>query len=224
MLKWICTATFGVLSALVVWLMRQDVKKRIGKLREDEGVQPVPYPENLTMRIITAGIAAVSAFCGYLIAQYSSSPVAMVKLSLCYFATLAAAVIDYKLYIIPNLIPMILIGARASIYLYELLFLDGSPISVLISLVGCLILCVFLLLGNRLSKGGIGFGDIKLLLAMTLVCGLYPVLTVLLFALICCSIFAVAVVFMKKMTLKQSVPFGPFIYAGYVLMCLMSMY
>lgn len=217
-------AIFGALSLGVVWFMKEQTNKRIRGMEEGTEELPTPYQGGMGMYLLMAVIAGISALCGGLLVRYGASPVAMLKLTVCYFAVLAAAVIDYKLHIIPNMIPMILIGVRALIFVYELMAQGGSLMGIGRAVAGCLLMCGLLLLGNRLSGGGIGYGDVKLLTALSLVCGIFPAFIILVFALICCSLFAVAALLLKKMTLKMSVPFGPFLYAGFVMMCLFISY
>lgn len=214
---------FGVVSvAIVIAMAKFTNRKKINMTDTDTEI--ASYTVSALAYTALAGIMLVSALCGGLISKYAISTIAIIKLGICYFAILGAAVIDHKLRIIPNFIPLILIGAWILIFLYECCFADGSVQILIASVVGCLMCFLMLLLGNKFSKGGIGGGDIKLLSCVGLVCGTYTVFTTLLLALICCCIFAAVGMLSKRLTLKNSVPFGPFIYLGYVLMCLMTLY
>lgn len=212
---------FAALAAGVCFGMARLTNREI----EQEACGDVSrYAGTVWTYALLAGVALVSALCGAQLFRHTVSILAAIQISVCYFAVLAAAVIDLKLRIIPNLIPITLIGTKLLIFVYELLIGDAAFVNLLMPVVGCLLCGLFLLLGNRLSKNGIGGGDVKLLAAMGFLLGLYAVFTTLVIALIICSVFAVAVMLTKKMTIKQSVPFGPFIYAGYALMCLLLLY
>lgn len=212
---------FGIGAVVVAIAMAQFTNKTILNLTDAE---TKPYAASPSVYGALAGILLISILCGVSISKYAVSGIAVVKLGACYFAILAAAVIDYKLRIIPNYIPITVIGAWVFIFIYEYCFENGSVQTLIASVIGCLLCFLMLLVGNKISKGGIGGGDIKLLCSVGLMCGAYMVFTTLLLALICCSVFAVAGMLANKITLKNSVPFGPFIYLGYVLMCLMTLY
>lgn len=215
---------FAVISFAVVIMMTKFTNEKIGKLAVDAEVDRAPFKWSGLTGCILLAIILISGICGALISEYAISGIAVIKLGACYFAILAVAVIDYKLRIIPNYISIALIGAWILIFIYEYCFENGSVQALIASVIGCLLCFLLLLFGNKISKGGIGGGDIKLLCSVGLMCGVYTVFTTLLLALICCSIFAVAGMLADKFTLKNSVPFGPFIYLGYVLMCLMTLY
>ncbi|MBR2048762.1 MAG: prepilin peptidase [Oscillospiraceae bacterium] len=223
-MEYLWGAAFGVLSVPVVLLMKENTNKRIREISADEQEKPSPYPENNRMCSILAVFVVISWLWGSQVVRYGVSAMAVLKLSLCYYAILAAAVIDFKLHIIPNLIPIILIGASALIFVYELLFGAGTLARALLSLSGCLIFGLCLLVGNRISGGGIGLGDVKLLSAVCLLGGIGLAFSTMVFALICCSLFAAVVLLSKKMSIRQSVPFGPFIYLGFVIMCLTRLF
>ncbi|MGM9603112.1 MAG: prepilin peptidase [Faecousia sp.] len=217
-------AVFAAASVWIIYTMCAITNNKIEELSLKDNVEENAYRGTLWTCAIFACIVFLSGLCGILISQYAMSGIAIVKLGFCYFAILAAAIIDYKLRIIPNFIPLTLIGARVLIFLYEFFCMEGYVQELIFSLIGCLLCGLILVLGNKISKGGIGAGDIKLLCCVGLVCGVNTVFTTLLLALICCCILAVVGMMMKKITLKNSVPFGPFIYIGYVLMCLMTLY
>lgn len=215
---------FASLAAAVTVAMARLTNEKIGHPSGEMETEVSVYTGSVRTYILLTGVILFSALCGWAIFDRAVSPLAAVKLGLCYFAVLGAAVIDAKLRIIPNFIPLILIGARVLIFIYELVFAHGAVQDAVFSLVGCLLCGMFLLVGNRLSKGGIGGGDIKLLSCVGLLCGLYMVFTLLVLALICCCVLMIPVMIGRKLTLQNSVPFGPFIYLGYVLMCLLSLY
>lgn len=213
---------FGAISALIAIKMCGVTNKKIAQWPAEECLGVLPYSRSSRTDLLFLAVVAVSALCGGLISRNAFSAMAVVKLAACYFAILAAAIIDYKLRIIPNWIPLTLVGICVLLFAVELIFAQGATQQIIASLVGCLLCGLFLALGNKLSKGGIGGGDIKLLAAVGLLCGAYMVFTVLLIALLCCCVYAAVGVLGRKMTLKNSVPFGPFIYLGYVIMCLLT--
>ena len=86
-----------------------------------------------------------------------------------------------------------------------------------------MIVCYLLLtIANKIAKGGIGGGDIKLLTATGFMVGIYVVFEVLIYALVSCILYTIFKIIIKKYNAKEHFPFGPFIYMGFVIMCLIN--
>ena len=73
----------------------------------------------------------------------------------------------------------------------------------------------------RLTKDGIGMGDVKIIAAMAWILGLFDTLIVVLFALLICAGVSVVLLARKKKDKSDAVPFGPFLFLGYILMLLL---
>lgn len=118
----------------------------------------------------------------------------------------SAAVIDARLRIIPN--KLNLIGAIAS-----LPFLLQSKESLLIGLtgftfgVGLLILPVLL--------GGMGGGDLKFTATMGLYLG-YGILPAIFISLLFACLYGLVLIATKRKKLRETIPFGPFLAVGVV--------
>lgn len=89
---------------------------------------------------------------------------------------------------------------------------------------GALLCGVVLGIADKASKGGIGKGDIKLLMAHGFLCGTNIVFSTLLLALLCCAVFSAGMVLLKKCTAKDHLAFGPFLYVGYAVMLFFTIY
>lgn len=229
MLSTIYVTLWVVLSAVVMILMAKMTNIRATKATPDDEFEEIhkcvqPYEFNtkaimfFILIIILSGIAACFASID------SVSTIAYIKLGICYLAVLGAAVIDIKLHIIPNFIPLGLIIARILIFIYELIFTDKAISYIISSLIGCFLCCLILLIADKVSKGGIGKGDIKLLASIGFMCGLYAAFFTLLLALLFCIIIAVVLLLAKRKKSKDHLPFGPFIYLGYISMILLTLY
>lgn len=215
----------GALSATVTVLMCKETNKRLGVSQLDDAVQSVePYTASPRMLAFLAAIVCVSALIGYAVAKKYTIAVAIVEISACYLALLGAAVIDIKTKTIPNFIPLSLVILRVLVLIYELIFEDSALSYFAGSLVGALVCMFFLLIANKLSKGGIGGGDIKLISAVGFLCGLSVAFYTMLFSLIACSIVSACLLAFKKCTAKDQLAFGPFLYLGYLMMCLLTSY
>lgn len=222
----ILACIYGVTAAFVCVFMARITNKQLRVCHpddiEDENVKP--YAMGAAFWTACAAISAASAASGYMIAAKVISPVAIIELSMCYFAVLAAAIIDYKTKTIPNLIPAMLVLGRVMIFVYELIFEDSAFGFFTSSLVGALLCMLLLTVANKMSKGGIGGGDIKLLASIGFVCGIYVVISSMLLALVSCIVVSGLLLALKKCSMKDHVPFGPYIYMGYLIMCLLTLY
>lgn len=121
---------------------------------------------------------------------------------------------DLKNQIIPNVIvyPLILFGLALQFRHFYLGFLvkEDMAISVLIA--------IFFFLLWLVSKGRwMGLGDSKLILATSLLLGFPRSLSAFLFAFWAGTIYAVALIVMKKAGMSSRVPFGPFIIIGFLI-------
>lgn len=90
----------------------------------------------------------------------------------------------------------------------------GTILDAVIGLLGCLILFYVM---SRLTKDGMGMGDVKQLAALGWMIGLRGALVSALFSLLACAMAAIVLLVSKKKNTKDSVPFGPFIFFGYLL-------
>lgn len=131
--------------------------------------------------------------------------------------TYYAAVIDYKLKIIPNEIPLGMLGELILIFIPEaLLDLQGFKYTIIMALFGGLAMGGIFLLGRGLSKGGMGMGDVKLVALSGLYLGLDSVVGMVFWALLFSIITGVILMIAKKAKLKTKLAMGPFLFAGAV--------
>ena len=139
-------------------------------------------------------------------------------MALCCAGLLAAAVFDYKVYIIPNAVPCFLIITKLLVLAWMAVSGGDAGAEAIGSAVGCILCFVILTAAGRLSKGGVGKGDVKLLSSLGFACGIYPAMITMTLALVLCAGFALVLVGLKKASWKEHIPFGPFIYLGYLIM------
>lgn len=152
-----------------------------------------------------------------------SSLEAYAMLGVCHACLLAAAVIDLHLRIIPNCIPLLLLGSRAVLFVYEFIFTTDG-IAYLVSSLFALVLCFgVLMIAGKIAKGGIGAGDVKLLSALGFAMGLYAAVCTVIVALITCLLVGAALVLTKRKQRDSELPFAPFAYIGFVGMVCLSL-
>lgn len=126
-------------------------------------------------------------------------------------------IIDWYTHRIPNILILIMLGIGGCILLLEyFLYPDAFFYNAIKGLIGLLICVVLFYVLSRLTKDGIGMGDVKLIAAMGWVVGLSLTITAVIFALIICSIFAVYLLIGKKKNKNDQIAFGPFMFLGYI--------
>ncbi len=157
---------------------------------------------------------------GFAVTKKSDSPIPWILLFASYLIISGAAMIDWKQRLIANKFPLILIMVKLLVIFYEFAMTNAGLQEVISSLSGCILCFLALTLARTICHGGIGGGDIKLLASLGFVVGTYLVFVVLVLSLIGCTIVSVLCVARKKLTWKDSLPFGPFIWAGFLAMVL----
>lgn len=164
--------------------------------------------------VVTALICAVATF--YL-AGAEKNPMELFRYCAVELTLLAIMIIDGKTYRIPNIVLFILLGVStlltvAEVFAGQRVWKDALLTSGL-GLIACIAL--FYLMA-RLTKDGIGMGDVKLIAVMGWTIGLSLTLTAVFVSLIFCTIAAVLLLITKRKTVKDAIPFGPFLFWGYM--------
>jgi prepilin signal peptidase PulO-like enzyme (type II secretory pathway) len=90
--------------------------------------------------------------------------------------------------------------------------------------IGGVIPFVGLLALSRLTRGGLGMGDVKLFGALGFLVGLYATISTLFLALLICVAASFVLLIAKKRGLKDKLPFAPFILAGFTAAMILSAY
>lgn len=129
-----------------------------------------------------------------------------------------AANIDARHRIIPNALVLSGLILRIVFWLIELFSSPTTFWAIMKNdLIACLLVVAFFIVGVLLVKGGIGMGDIKLMLVMCLFQGFYGVISSLFCSLFVAFIYAIIVLLLKRKNKKDSVAFAPAILLGTVL-------
>lgn len=137
-----------------------------------------------------------------------------VILCLFFSSLIAAAGIDFEHTYIPDRIHLIiLILALAS-------FLSGSSEPWLSMVLGCLIPSGIMLAVSLLTKGGIGFGDIKLMAASGLLLGLEKNVLAFFLAYLTAGLFHAVPLLRGRISGKDEIPMAPYFAASLILSAL----
>ncbi len=179
-----------------------------------EGIQLSPE----RIRLLSVLIAAVSALAAWRLTATMHDPLNLLK-ALCSLVILCACgCVDYIEHRIPNCLTALL--ALLAAVLLGAGFLSGQEgtFGYLNSgIFAAVVSGVVLTAGSVLSHQGIGFGDVKLIAALGLMGGVYIVGGTLFFSVTLCAFASAFLLLTKKKTMKESVPFGPFLFIGYIL-------
>lgn len=177
---------------------------------------------------ISLGMLTIFCFASAIALQISlyknTSVVNFVKLYGLFVIIFTAAVIDAKRKIIPNILIILGMSFRLIIYVYEVINVENIKEILVNDLIGFCIGFVFLALVSLLSKGALGFGDVKLFGVIGITSGSYCTYSTLLVSLIISVIVSLIKIGRKKMGRKDSFPFGPCIAIGYIIVILLTSY
>ena len=126
--------------------------------------------------------------------------------------------------VIPNLFVLVAIVARLLCLVAEFIIYGMDAWRVLVNnTIAAVIVLVFLFVMSKLTKGGLGAGDVKIYTALGFLCGIGCVFYTLLFTMIISAIFSIVLLILKKKKLKDSFPMGPFICLGYGLSIILAL-
>ena len=176
-------------------------------------------PEKQSRWITALLLAAAGGFAGgYLIVLRVGTYLPNV-LRLLLLGTLlaAAAYIDALSHKIPNWVVLCTaaVFAGCTVLDFVLSGTDAVPMAINSVLAAVVFFVVFFLV-RLASRGGVGYGDIKMITAAALILGVYGTFAFLLVSHVLAAVAAIVLLVSKKATRKDGLPFGPFFYLGYL--------
>ena len=131
---------------------------------------------------------------------------------------LLAMVVDKSIHRIPNKLVLSMMVFGTIFMVMEYIWAnDTFKNQLLSSIIGFAAFLVLFYVMAQLTKGGIGMGDVKLIAAEGWMVGFVITLYSTLFSLLICSIVAIFLLATKKKNSNDQIPFGPFLFFGYVL-------
>lgn len=207
---------WGIISALLIFV---STKYYIPRLSQHSNVKTEDNKGEIiriNKIVIIVLIVLFSGICGYFTSENATSVINITRIAIAFFVLLLVAQTDYTYMIIPNLCSEILLAAGIMSILAELIFhRDNVAAWTLNCILSALVTLIILMLMNKLTKGGIGLGDVKIFSSLSFLCGLRCVFATLMMALIICALVSIVLILFKKKTMKDALPLGPFIYFGY---------
>ena len=211
-MEWIIAVCSAGLNLAAVWL----VQKKTGL-----------KPEKQTQWAAALLLAAAGGFAsGYmLVLRAGTYPPNLLRLVLLGTLLTAAAYIDALSHKIPNWIVLCTaaVFAGCTVLDFVLSGTDAVPMALNSVLAAAVFFVVFFLV-RLASRGGVGYGDIKMITAAALILGLYGTFSFLLVSHVLAAVAAIALLVSKKATRKDGLPFGPFFYLGYLVTILTGMF
>lgn len=138
---------------------------------------------------------------------------------------MSAAIFDFRSRLIPNFLTLAAFAGGALLAAVELAVWGASAVAGLIAyaLGGSLSFCIFYLL-SRLTHDGLGMGDVKLIAAAAWLIGFEHALFSVLLGLFACAAVALVLLIGKKKEGTDHLPFGPFIFLGYMILLFFSFF
>ena len=211
-MEWIIAVCSAGLNLAAVWL----VQKKTGL-----------KPEKQTQWAAVLLLAAAGGFAsGYmLVLRAGTYPPNLLRLVLLGTLLTAAAYIDALSHKIPNWIVLCTaaVFAGCTVLDFVLSGTDAVPMALNSVLAAAVFFVVFFLV-RLASRGGVGYGDIKMITAAALILGIYGTFSFLLVSHVLAAVAAIALLVSKKATRKDGLPFGPFFYLGYLVTILTGMF
>ena len=177
--------------------------------------------ENWKQWFFAIGISVICAVIAYFAFNTGIKPLNLCRQMVFALVLLSAMILDRKTHQIPNLLILSVLGIGAILLVAEFLLYRETFLTTLIMSVAGLLICVVLFhILARLTREGIGMGDVKLISSMGWMLGLASTLVAVLFGLILCTLAACILLFWKRKNKDDRIPFGPFLFFGYILMLL----
>jgi len=211
-MEWIIAVCSAGLNLAAVWL----VQKKTGL-----------KPEKQTQWAAALLLAAAGGFAsGYmLVLRAGTYPPNLLRLVLLGTLLTAAAYIDALSHKIPNWIVLCTaaVFAGCTVLDFVLSGTEAVPMALNSVLAAAVFFVVFFLV-RLASRGGVGYGDIKMITAAALILGIYGTFSFLLVSHVLAAVAAIALLVSKKATRKDGLPFGPFFYLGYLVTILTGMF
>ncbi|CAN5688062.1 hypothetical protein BH18CHL1_BH18CHL1_06660 [soil metagenome] len=171
-------------------------------------------------RTAAVALSAGAAFAALLARWSEPRDLLVLGLFLCALMVLLATDLDQRL--LPDLITFPLMGYSAIVLLlgWDPL-LSGKELGVASGLVAGVAAPALLLVSDRLLRGGLGMGDVKLAVSLGLMCGISRLFAGFLLASALSSVLLVALILTRRIGLRSAIPFGPILIAAGVIAMLL---
>lgn len=228
MLSYLFVVVTAILSSLTAWVVLGNISRdkqpflcKLG-LETDPNAEPVNTNKRILFSIL---IAVMTVICEVKVISDVNSWISLLKLSIATICMVGSGCVDAREKRIPNVFPAVMsISGVILLTVGVLTEQEGALAYIASSCFATLVTVLILMIAAALTKGGIGPGDIKLLGALALLCGVYTIGGTALIGVSICALFSIFLLATKRKSLKESLPFGPFLFAGFFCSVMLSLY
>ena len=216
---------WAVVTAAIVFVVFKWYMPYLASKPQPEGEKISIVQVTKKFKILVYVVSVLTAvLCGYFSGARNDEWLSVCKMILTLGVLNVISITDIKLYKIPNLCVLILLGGRCLSMIPELVNNDGTFLMGLInSLIAGIVSFLFLLLMSKITRGGIGYGDVKLFGALGFLCGVRAVLYTLMLSFFLCAIVSAVLLLSRKKGLKDGLPMGPFIWIGFAIAIILGL-
>lgn len=217
----------AVLSALAVYIycsfegVFSPIYKKL-PLKQQTEEATAPFSEGLSLIIATTVIPVLLLV--QTVLYKNTQTVAFIKLYVLLVIVISAGIIDFKKKIIPNLLVCFGLLFWVGITVYDVVNASERKALFTSELLGFALGFGLLAVVSLITKGAIGFGDVKLFGIIGLIGGAFCTYSTLLVSLIVSVVVAMIGLITKKIGRKDSIPFGPCITVGYLIVLFLGSY
>lgn len=172
---------------------------------------------NRAKHVIFLAVLISIIFCEVRIIRDGFSIFDMIKINLSMICLVGAGGIDLREERIPNFFPALLAFSAVVINIISYFTLESAFEYITSSVFATVVSALGLAMVYLLSRRGIGLGDIKIICALAMMCGVYVLFGTILFGIVSAGLAAIIMLIIKKKTLQEAMPFGPYIYIGFAI-------
>jgi leader peptidase (prepilin peptidase)/N-methyltransferase len=175
-------------------------------------------PTDWRTAVVTAG--STVAFAALAARWTEPRDLAVVGLFTAVLIVLLATDLDQKL--LPDLLTLPLIGYALGVLLLGWNpMLAGKDFGVPSALLAAIGAPVLLLVSDRVLRGALGMGDVKLSISLGLMTGITLLIGGFLIASVLSAIVLIVLIALRRLTLRSAIPFGPILIAGGIIAMLL---
>lgn len=172
-----------------------------------------------TLFILAAGVGLTVEWFAF-----SYSVWKILRYLILFAALFLIAWIDHDSKRIPNKILKALMVIRGILFIPEWLTYPGLGTAMLLSIgMGALLGGGMFLMAHFISKGGVGMGDVKLFAVIGCYVGSGSIMSVAFLSALSGAVYSISMLLLKKIKLKEEIPFAPFIFVGTMLTMVLGM-
>ena len=217
-----CWAALTAAMCLLALRWMPEFEKRAAEYDAEEGSVPEAEIKPFDKRLIAVPVIA-AAVCGFISYPSEGARFAYIGLGAACAVLSCAMLIDARVRLLPNRCSLILLISGLVLAVCEAA-VSGKWGGIAVSLAEGAVFFAALFVMARIVRGGLGMGDVKLMASSAFICGRFLALGTLLFALVSCAAVSVVLLVMKRKNMRDTLPFGPFIFAGFAISVLLGVY